>query len=285
MPPPELHRINAIERFILRVFRVPPEPQPPSGSDGSLLTFHPAAGYYNYLRVKWVFAQLGVLYGYYWERKIDLIPKMLVGMKWLLGKWVDWFVLPLEILVLVAIAGGMIASLSVLRLEYIMRWYMVTDRSLRIRFGIFTVREMTMNFANIQEISITQGPIQRLFKVSELRVRSAGGSVLGEEGDEADSSGLHSAVFAGVSNPVEIREIMNLRLKKLRDGGLGDTDEIVEGDGAPSASMAETVAGLKAAAEALRMEAATLHARLRQPLRLTRGEGAHDTFPPFPVGM
>ena len=48
-------------------------------------------------------------------------------------------------------------SFAVLRLDYEKRWYIVTDRSLRIREGVLNVREMTVMFANIQNVSVMQG--------------------------------------------------------------------------------------------------------------------------------
>src|SRR5207249_3022813 len=70
---------------------------------------------------------------------------------------------------------GSVFFLAVLRLDYEKRWYVVTDRSLRIREGVVKVREMTVNFANIQNISISQGPLQRILGIADLRVDTAGG--------------------------------------------------------------------------------------------------------------
>ena len=46
------------------------------------------------------------------------------------------------------------------RLNYELRWYIMTDRSLRIRSGIWSVEEIAMTFANIQDLQITAGPVQ-----------------------------------------------------------------------------------------------------------------------------
>src|SRR5690606_2799937 len=75
----------------------------------------------------------------------------------------------------VAFVGQAIFSLAVLRFDFDMRWYILSDRGLRIREGILTVREKTMTFANIQNIAIRQNPIQRLFGIYDVEVRSAGG--------------------------------------------------------------------------------------------------------------
>ena len=61
------------------------------------------------------------------------------------------------------------------KLDYEMRWYMVTDISLRIRHGIWKVNESTMSFANIQQVEVSQGPLQRLLGLADVKVQSAGG--------------------------------------------------------------------------------------------------------------
>lgn len=50
-------------------------------------------------------------------------------------------------LVLIVLQAPLIYTLA--RLDYELRWCIVTDRSLRIREGIASVRESTMTFANI----------------------------------------------------------------------------------------------------------------------------------------
>ena len=59
-----------------------------------------------------------------------------------------------------------------LRLDYEQRWYMVTDRSLRLRSGVWSVRELTMSFANLQQITVSQGPLQRYLGLADVCVRS-----------------------------------------------------------------------------------------------------------------
>ena len=120
-----------------------------------------------------------------------------------------------------------------LRLNYEMRWYKVTDRSLRIRAGVWNVHEMTMTFANVQNITISQGPLERLFGISDVKVDTAGGG--GSSGSHGNAEGLnlHVATFRGVDNPEEIRDLMLQRLRRLRDAGLGDLDDAPGLKGAP----------------------------------------------------
>jgi len=104
------------------------------------------------------------------------------------------------------------------RLNYALRWYIVTDRSLRIRAGIVAMSELTMTFSNIQEIRVTAGPLQNLLKIATVEVQSAGGG-----GGGKGSGGGHVARFEGVSNANTIRDLMVERLRHYRDSGLGDT--------------------------------------------------------------
>jgi uncharacterized membrane protein YdbT with pleckstrin-like domain len=114
-------------------------------------------------------------------------------------------------------------ALAILRLDFEKRWYVVTDRSLRIREGVVTIREMTVNFANIQNVSISQGPIQRLLGIADLQVETAGG---GGSGPEHQGSGnLHTARFRGIDNANDVRELIQIRLRRLKDTGLGDHED------------------------------------------------------------
>jgi uncharacterized membrane protein YdbT with pleckstrin-like domain len=112
-------------------------------------------------------------------------------------------------------------------LDYRYRWYMVSDTSLRIREGLLRVREQTMTHANIQNLAIRQGPLQRLFGISDLRVRTAGGGHRGGGSEQESSEGasMHLGYLRGVDNAAEIRDLILDRMRRLRDSGLGDPDE------------------------------------------------------------
>src|SRR6185295_13129153 len=103
------------------------------------------------------------------------------------------------------------------------RWYVVTNRSLRVREGVLSVREMTVTFANIQNISVSQGPLQRFFKIADLRVDTAGGG--GAETAKHPGMNLHTAWFRGIENAEEVKALVLERLRGLKDAGLGDRDD------------------------------------------------------------
>ncbi len=141
---------------------------------------------------------------------------------------------------------------AMVRLDFELRWYLVTDRSLRIRTGIATVKESTMSFANVQQVVVTQGPLQRLLGLADVRVQSAGGG--GDTHEQKGGESLHTGVFHGVSNAHEIRDLILERLRQFRETGLGDPDEPGRAASAPGgadAAASPPPAALAAAHELL----------------------------------
>lgn len=114
---------------------------------------------------------------------------------------------------------------AVRRLDFELRWYVVTDRSLRIRTGVWYVQELTMSFANLQQVSVMQGPLQRLLGLADVQVQSAGGSTPTPGAHGATGDSLHTATFHSVDNAEEIRDLILERLRKFRAAGLGDPDD------------------------------------------------------------
>jgi uncharacterized membrane protein YdbT with pleckstrin-like domain len=147
-------------------------------------------------------------------------------------------------------------SLVPVILDWEMRWYIVTDRSLRIREGIWKVSELTLTFANVQEVSIRQGPIERLFGIANLRVRTAGGGGrINPQDPQSEEKSGHIGYFRGVDNAPAIRDLILERLKRLRDAGLGDPDQSqTEGE----ASKTTQFPGVADAARELLTEARAL---------------------------
>ena len=140
-----------------------------------------------------------------------------------------------QISVILAVAAVATATINVVG------GYMVTDRSLRIRSGVFHIREMTMTFMNIQQLSVHQGPLQRLLGLYDLRVRTAGGgdSAEGAPHQESGTAVTHIGHLRGVDNAPAIRDLILERMRKARDAGLGDSDDVT---GSP---LSETSAGME----------------------------------------
>ena len=62
-----------------------------------------------------------------------------------------------------------------------------------------------MTFANIQQISIRQNPVQRLLGIADVQVRTAGGGSSGGGSGHEMGESMHEAFFRGVDNAEEIR--------------------------------------------------------------------------------
>jgi membrane protein YdbS with pleckstrin-like domain len=212
---------DALKDRLLWLLKVPPEPTDPMGDVRTLRVFRAAPGYLRYITVGWLLTQVGILAGLL----IADIPLAIFGTTSTAAAVVATTVTILGLLVFVL---QLALTYFTLRLNYEMRWYKVTDRSLRIRTGVWNVSEMTMTFDNIQNITVTQGPIERFFGISDVRVTTAGGGEAAAQAKSGHSVGqnLHLGVFRGVDNPDEIRDLMLARLRRLRDTGLGDpTDD------------------------------------------------------------
>ncbi len=208
--------------LVLRAARVPPEPRAPAGSAGSIRTFRSAPNYWNYLLVTWGLRQVAGV------SAVLVAHSMLVTLKPTAGGVALGGFHVVEILGLGLFLVQMPFSLAATRLNYEMRWYIVTDRSLRVREGIFGVREMTLTFANVQNIAIRQGPLQRLLGIADVVVHTAGGgSATNRHGHERNAPGatMHTGTLRAVDNAEQVRDLILDRLRRLRDAGLGDPDD------------------------------------------------------------
>lgn len=242
---------DRLRALLLRLLKVPPEPEPPAGAPESLRVFRAGRNFYRLLLVRWAFAQLAgiavisyLLFSGILDFKIVWLSRLLTALEWF-G--------------LVSLIVQMPFTLFLVKLDFEMRWYVVTDRSLRIRYGLQRVRELTMTFANIQEISVRQGPLQRLLGIADVEVKTAGGGS-GVHGHDAsgDDAG-HIAHFHGVENASEVRDLILERLRKLRDAGLGDPDDVPDEPAPPSSMhpLCEAAAAILHEARELRKSLAT----------------------------
>jgi len=182
------------------------------------------------------------------SRMVSRIPPQ--GMTFF-RNWVVPFLLLLEFFAIATFLLSLPFTYALVKLEFEQHWYIVTDRSLRIRTGVLSLSESTMSFANLQQVEVKQGPVQRFLGLADVRVRSAGGGDHGEE----EGQPLHTGVFHSVENAEEIRDLILARLKAFREAGLGDPDR------APSAEIPT--------GEARGVSAETLEAA-REVLRQTR---------------
>jgi len=118
----------------------------------------------------------------------------------------------------VMIVPDIVAYIAI-HLRYDTTWYVLSDRSMRIRRGIWSINETTITFENIQNANISQGPLQRWFGFANLMVLTAGGGGMGHDGH---SMGGHFGFLEGLNNAAELRE--RVLAKSQLNTGLGDED-------------------------------------------------------------
>lgn len=82
-----------------------------------------------------------------------------------------------------------------------------------------------MSFANVQHVTVSQGPLQRLLGLADLEVRSAGGGDGGQKPGQKHEEPLHVAVFRGIEDAEGVRDLVLARLRAFRASGLGDPEE------------------------------------------------------------
>lgn len=134
------------------------------------------------------------------------------------------------------------------RVDYELRHYLVGDRSLRVSHGALTHHEVTLSYANVQNIEVNQGPLERLFGIQSLVVSTAGGA----EGP-GQSEG-HRVVLAGLSNAAELRTLMLSMLHQHQDSGLGEPQKTSHSgplDAPGLSQVREAAVRLRNAAESL----------------------------------
>lgn len=228
--------IDAITRPLLRILRVPPEPHLPAGEPGSARVFRAGVNYWRLRVLQWVARQLVTVAGFVFLMvMLQAAPETITFKKVTKGKarsvsletMISW-VRGLEALAVGLWVLQLPLTFAVIRLDYDLRWYIVTDRSARLREGVLSMTEMTFTLANVQDIRILQGPLQRLLGLSDVELRTAGG------GDTSPAAGghgaglaqnLHLARFRGVDNAEVIRDLVLERMKQARGAGLGDPDD------------------------------------------------------------
>lgn len=157
-----------------------------------------------------------------------------------------------------AIAGFLVQLVvtgGLLRLGFRQRLFIVGDDSLRLRDGLWTVREQTFTVANIQNMVVRQGPLQRLLGIGDLEISTAGGGSSSSDDDEHGN--LHRARLRGLDDPSALRDRLRRAVEMHRGSGLGDPDE-------PQPSTT-TEADLAAAARALLAEARALRVAATGP--------------------
>lgn len=209
---------RGIWAVIVDWLRVPADPPTlPAHSSESVQSIHPAEGFLRYLKF------------WFWIVLLTLDIALTVGSiagaiaLWLAGLWwVALLLLPPALFII--IAPDIVAYIAI-HLKFDTMWYVLTDRSIRIRRGIWIIHEVTITFENVQNLKVQQGPVQRHFGIANLIIETAGaGSGGGKHGNTIISN---QGVIEGVSNEIarDLRDRILARLRASKSAGLGDDIE------------------------------------------------------------
>lgn len=175
---------------------------------------------------------------------------------WLVVAWrhpVAGAILAIPMLVLIVLPD--VLAYVAIHLGYDTTWYVITDRSMRLRSGVWTLHEMTLTFENVQNVEIHQGPVERHFGIATLRVETAGGGVAHTQHGPV-SAGNNVGLLVGLENAAEVREWVMSRVRASRGSGLGDDSKTAPRDeafGSQNPVSAQALAELRLIRDALQV--------------------------------
>lgn len=190
------------------VFCVPREaPVLPALDSNQIISRKPSASFIQYLTFQ------------FWL-VMSIVAVVLLGGTIILAASENvWFLLATAAIALLLGMTTVIAYLAI-HLRYDTMWYVFSDRSMRLRRGIWLIRESTITFENVQNVKVTQGPLQRWFGIADVVVETAGGG--GASAEPGGGLGMHSGVIEGVAEAAEIRDWIMSRVRTANTAGLGD---------------------------------------------------------------
>lgn len=235
---------TGIWSVLVNWLRVPPEPPTlPTRAGQPLQSFRPGVGFLHYLK--------------FWFWLVLLVIDLLILFVWIIIVSVNPIVgaiLAVPALI-IAVVPDIFAYLAI-HLRYDTTWYVMTDRSMRIRAGIMAIRETTITFENVQNVRVEQGPLQRHYGVATVVVETAGGGSGGAPG-HANPRPLNQGRLEGLENAEAIRDLIMSKVRASTSAGLGD-----ERREAPRAKPGGRAFGAehRAALRAIRDEARALRA-------------------------
>jgi membrane protein YdbS with pleckstrin-like domain len=204
---------EALKETLLQLLQAPEHPpEPPLGSPGSVQVFRASPRYLTLQLIRH-FGSMGTALVFELIGWAAIVP--LPGGKTLFAVAATLIVGSTLLL--------MLARYFLIRIDYDMRFYVLTDRSLRIRRGAWTVEESTYTFANVQNITLHQGPLERWLGITHLQVETAGGNAP-RGGPDAAEALNHQGRLDGIDPDTasELRDRILRHIRDYRDAGLGD---------------------------------------------------------------
>lgn len=194
--------------MLSNVFCVPRNaPALPALDANEIVSRKPSPSFLQYLKLQFWIA-------------MSIVAVLLIGGSIILAATENtWFLLATAAIMLLL---GMITAIAhlAIHLRYDTMWYVFSDRSMRLRRGIWLIRESTITFENVQNVKVTQGPLQRWFGIADVVVETAGGG--GASAEPGGGLGMHSGVIEGVAEAAEIRDSIMSRVRLASTAGLGD---------------------------------------------------------------
>ncbi|MGQ0628281.1 MAG: PH domain-containing protein [Phycisphaerales bacterium] len=191
---------------LLRVPRDPPR-LPHEPGDTEHLTLRPSPRYLTYLKLGWAIIAAVLSLAWLSVSIILFASEPLAGL----------IVCPL---LAITLALPLFISFLSLHLRFDTTWYLLSDRSMRIRRGAWVVHETSITYENIQQVAVSQGPLQRFLGISIVVVTTAGGGS-GLPG-HGGGMGAHLGLLEGLEDAERIRELVLARQRASRTAGLGD---------------------------------------------------------------
>ena len=124
----------------------------------------------------------------------------------------------------IAVLPAILAFVAI-HLQYDTTWYVLSSRSLRIRRGIWVIRETTITFENVQNVKIQQGPVQRYFGTADVHITTAGGGAAASE-EGGHNSRSHVGLIEGASDAGRIRDLILATVRRSGMAGVNDEDHV-----------------------------------------------------------
>ena len=194
--------------LLTHLFCVPREaPHLPSVEEESVESRKPSPAFVTYLQ-----CQLWIVI------LVVLAATLLVSLGLVIAAENAWLLIGT---ILISIAIFCVAAIGYLaiHLRYDTTWYVFSDRSMRLRRGIWIIRESTITFENVQNVKVTQGPLQRYFGIANVVVETAGG---GGQSESGAALSMHAGLIEGVAEASQIRDSIMHQVRKHGTTGLGD---------------------------------------------------------------
>jgi membrane protein YdbS with pleckstrin-like domain len=198
---------------LVNLFKVPQNPPTlPAHAGEQVQSFRPAEGYLRYMKL-WFWIALFMIDIALTAGYIAAATALCMNGLW----WVSALLLPIALAVIVL--PDIVAYIAI-HLKYDTTWYVISERSMRIRRGIWAIHEVTITFENVQNVALNQGPVQRHYGIANLVVQTAGGGGMGPK-QHGTGSG-HMGIIEGVANAPELRDQIMAKLRESKSAGLGD---------------------------------------------------------------